>query len=321
MKTVTVTGEEIMTQGWNVARMPDQTGRTAVVTGANSGLGLETARALAGAGTDVVLACRSGEKGAAAVETIRRDHPGATLEVMALNLADLESVAQFAAAFQKSRQRLDLLINNAGVMALPEFRTAAGFEMQMGVNHLGHFALTSQLMPMLMATPGSRVVTVSSLAHKSGQINLEDLNWHKRRYRKWLAYGQSKLANLMFALELHRRLEAAGSDVTSVAAHPGYSATHLQLAGPELKGSGLASLAMKVGNTLFAQSQAEGALPSLYAATAPGITGGEFFGPMGVGEIHGPPRKVEPAGRALKREVASDLWEASEKLTGVRFSL
>lgn len=310
-----------MTQGWGVAHIPDQTGRTAVITGANSGLGLETARALAGAGADVVLACRNVEKGEAAIADIRADHPEARLELMALNLADMESVAHFAATFAQARDRLDLLINNAGVMALPERRTTAGFEMQFGTNHLGHFALTGQLLDKLLQTPKARIVTVSSLAHKFGTINLDDLNWHKRRYQKWLAYGQSKLANLMFALELNRRLEAAGADAISVAAHPGFTATHLQFAGPEMTGSSLAVLGMKTVNAVLAQSQADGALPSLYAATSPGVAGGEYFGPLGIGEIQGPPKRVEPAGRALKRQLAVDLWEESEKLTGVSFPL
>lgn len=310
-----------MTQGWRVTDMPDLTGRTAVVTGANSGLGLETARALGGAGADVILACRNTEKGQGAIDDIRRDHPDAELEVMTLDLADLTSVQSFAEAFDQARGRLDLLINNAGVMALPERRTADGFEMQFGTNHLGHFALTGRLMDKLLQTPAARVVTLSSLAHKFGKIDLADPNWQRRRYQKWLAYGQSKLANLMFALELQRRLEAAGADAISVAAHPGFAATHLQFAGPEMTGSHVAKLGMKVSNALLSQSQADGALPSLYAATGPDVAGGDYFGPGGIGELQGAPVKVDPAGRAQRRQLAEDLWRESESLTGVRYPL
>lgn len=308
-----------MNVGWHVENIPDQTGRTVVVTGANSGLGLETAKALAGAGADMVLACRNMEKGEAAVDQIRRETPQAHLELMTLDLADLRSVASFAQTFKQSRSRLDSLINNAGVMALPERRTVDRFEMQFGVNHLGHFALTGQLLDQLMATPESRVVTVSSLAHKFGRLNFKDLNWEDRHYNKWLAYCQSKLANLVFALELERKLQKADADVSSVAAHPGLAATNLQMVGPKMSGSKLGALNMKATNLLLSQTQADGALPSLYAAAAPGVYGGEYFGPGGFAEMRGTPVKVDPAPRAKQEHPARELWRASEKLTGIKY--
>lgn len=306
---------------WSARDIDALDGRLAVVTGANSGLGLETARALAGAGAQVVMACRDTDKGAQAAAAIKGDHPAAHLEVAALDLADLEAIARFAAQFTTAHGRLDLLINNAGVMALPLRRTADGFEMQVGTNHLGHFALTGHLFDRLRSTPHARVVTVSSLAHTIGRIDINDLNWRTRRYRRWPAYGQAKLANLMFALELNRRLRAADIDVTSVAAHPGYAATHLQLAGPEMSGSRLAQLGMRLANRVFAQSPQRGALPSLYAATAADVNGGDYFGPNGLREFWGDPVRVKPAGRALEQDVAERVWHASEQLTGMHYPL
>lgn len=306
--------------GWHVADIVDLSGKTAIITGANSGLGLETTRGLASGGAHVVMACRNTDKGEVAAATIRAEQPAADLRVMALDLADLASVEAFAHAFAAAHERLDILVNNAGVMALPERRTDDGFEMQVGTNHLGHFALTGQLLDLLRTTAGARVVTVSSLAHRMGRIDLNDLNWQFRRYRKWPAYGQAKLANLMFALTLQRRLWAAGDDVISVASHPGYSATHLQAAGPEMAGSKLGVLGMRVANGVVAQPQAAGALPSLYAATAPDVRAGEYFGPDGIGETRGSPTRVQPAGRALKSDVADRLWALSEQLTGVHYA-
>ena len=306
---------------WDIADIPHLTGKTAVVTGANSGLGLETTRALAGAGAQVVMACRNVGKGEHAAEQIRRDHPAARVQVMPLDLANLSSVESFAADFLASHERLDILVNNAGVMALPLRRTADGFEMQIGTNHLGHFALTGRLLDRLRATPDARVVTVSSLAHTFGRIDSGDLNWNTRRYKRWPAYGQAKLANLVFALELDRRLRASSADVLSAAAHPGYAATHLQLAGPEMTGSRLAATGMRVANRVFGQSQRRGALPSLYVATAGDVEGGDYFGPDGFREFWGKPTRVKPAGRALKRDTAERLWAVSEQLTGVSYGI
>lgn len=304
---------------WSAGVIAGLNGRVALVTGANSGLGLETTRALASAGAQVVMACRNTDKGEDAAASIRRDHPHARLDVMPLDLASLESIARFAGRFSDTHDALDLLINNAGVMALPLRRTADGFEMQIGTNHLGHFALTGRLFERLRAAPGARVVTVSSLAHTFGRIDSDDLNWRARRYRRWPAYGQAKLANLMFALELDRRLRAADADLLSVAAHPGYAATHLQLAGPEMSGSRLAAAGMRLANRALAQSPQRGALPSLYAATAADVRGGDYFGPDGLREFWGNPTRVRPAGRARKADVAARLWTLSEELTGVRY--
>jgi NAD(P)-dependent dehydrogenase (short-subunit alcohol dehydrogenase family) len=286
---------------WTAADIPDQTGRTYIVTGANSGLGAETARALAKSGASVVLACRNVEKGAAAAATMPGD-----VRVRRLDLADLASVRAFAG----DTGPFDVLINNAGVMAVPLRRTADGFESQIGTNFLGHFALTLQLLPVL----ADRVVTVSSNAHRWGRIDVDDLNWHRRRYRRWLAYGQSKLADLMFAYELQRRLQAAGSTLRSVAAHPGYAATELQ--------SGTGSRAdriMSLGNRLIAQSAERGALPTLYAATMPDVRGGEYWGPDGPGELVGHPTRVGSSRSSRDGRTAVRLWGRAEELTGVAF--
>jgi NAD(P)-dependent dehydrogenase (short-subunit alcohol dehydrogenase family) len=295
---------------WTTEQMPDQRGRTAVVTGANSGLGLETARRLARKGARVVMACRNLEKGEAA----RRDVDGAELEQ--LDLASLESVRAFAERFRASHEGLDLLINNAGVMAPPRQRTADGFELQFGTNHLGHFALTGLLIGAMEGREDARVVTLSSQAHRTGRIAFDNLGGD-RHYFRWRAYGQSKLANLIFALELERRLSAAGSTIKSMAAHPGYAATNLQFAAPPLADR----LFMKVGNVLLAQSDEMGALPPLYAATEPGLPGGTYAGPDGLGERAGHPKPVAPSGAARNEEVAKRLWAVSEQMTDVRYEL
>lgn len=308
-----------MGRQWTARDIPDLGGKTAIVTGANSGLGFETSKALAGAGATVIMACRNPTRAESAAEAIRRAHGQADVEIMALDLADLASVRVFAQVANQRCSRLDLLINNAGVMALPERRTADGFEMQFGTNHLGHFALTGLLFERLKATPGARVVTESSLAHRFGRIRFHDLQW-ERGYSKWLAYGQSKLANLMFALELDRRLRAESIDLFSLSAHPGFSATHLQFAGPEMSGSKIATLGMKASNTLFAQSRDRGALPALYAATSDDVTGGDYIGPGGFQEIQGFPARASVSKRARDPDTAQRLWSVSEALTGVRFA-
>lgn len=305
---------------WTLNDVPDQTGRTAVVTGANSGLGYHIANALAARGARVIMACRNIEKAKPAVEAIRANYPNAKIEYRLLNLADLTSIIRFAEALRAELPRLDLLINNAGVMALPLSRTRDGFEMQVGTNHLGHFALTGRLLPLMERNPGARIVTVASLAHKMGLIDLDDLNWDSRKYDKWKAYGQAKLANLVFAHELDRRLKAAGAEAISVAAHPGFAATNLLMAGPRLENSLLGKMAMAAGGALFAQSADRGAIPILHAATAPGVEGGTYWGPNGRGELWG--RKPVPA-RALQKarnpETARGLWSLSEKLTAVNY--
>jgi NAD(P)-dependent dehydrogenase (short-subunit alcohol dehydrogenase family) len=293
--------------------IPDQHGRIAVITGANSGIGLEAAQGLAHAGGRVIMACRDTAKGNAAAETIRRATPGAELEVAKLDLASLDSVRAFAERYP--HDRLDLLINNAGVMASPHRKTADGFELQFATNHLGHFALTGLLLDRLLGTPEARVVTVSSTAHKFGRINFDDLQG-ERSYHRWRAYGQSKLANLLFTFELERRLRATDADLLSVAAHPGYSATNLQFAATPSRIERLGSVVL---NRVYAQSAERGALPTLYAATAE-IPGGSFVGPDGFQEMRGNPKVVKATRAARDPETARRLWEASEQLTGVRFA-
>jgi NAD(P)-dependent dehydrogenase (short-subunit alcohol dehydrogenase family) len=301
---------------WTAEQIPDQHGRAAIVTGANSGLGLAVARELARHGAQVVLACRNTDKGARAKSEIEAAAPGAHLELAALDLGELASVRSFAEGFRAQHEGLDLLINNAGVMAPPRRETSDGFELQLGTNYLGHFALTGQLIGAMRDRPGARVVTVSSNAHKMGRIDFEDLQ-SERRYRRWGAYAQSKLADLLFALELDRRLRAAGWHVESLAAHPGYAATNLQTAAPPL----LDALVMRVSNVLLAQSADAGALPVLYAATQPDLEGGTYVGPDGPGEFRGHPHIATPSAGAFDADVAARLWSVSEELTGVRFEL
>ena len=298
-----------MSTKWTAEQIPDQTGRTAVVTGANSGLGLSTARELARAGAHVVLACRNLEKGEAALQEV-----GSGAELEQLDLASLESVQAFADRFLASHDGLDLLINNAGLMAPPRGVTADGFELQFGTNVLGHFALTGRLLGALEGREDARVVTLSSNAHKLGRINFDDLQ-SERRYNRWRAYNQSKLGDLMLALELDRRLRAAGSTVRSVAAHPGYSATNLQSAAPPAVDRAI----MAVTNRLIAQSEDMGALPTLYAATYPGLEGGTYVGPDGLMEQRGHPEPVTPAKAARNEENARRLWDVCEELSGVRY--
>jgi NAD(P)-dependent dehydrogenase (short-subunit alcohol dehydrogenase family) len=305
-----------VSEKWTSDRIPDQSGRVGVVTGANSGLGMIAARELARAGMEVVVACRNTEKGAAAVREISAAVPGATLRLEALDLGSLESVRAFASRFNEEHGGLDLLVNNAGVMAPPRQTTSDGFELQIGTNHLGHFALTGLLIGSMAGREEPRVVTVSSGAHKIGRINFDDLQ-AERRYSRWRAYGQSKLANLLFALELDRRLRSAGSKVRSFAAHPGYSATNLQSSSAPT----FDRLVMVVTNRLLAQSADMGTLPTLYAATYPGLEGGTYVGPDGLAEQRGYPQPVAPSGAARDEEAAGKLWEVSEELTGVRFEL
>lgn len=303
---------------WTAADIPDLHDKLAIVTGANSGLGLETTRALARKGAKVIMACRSASKAQSARDQLITDGIAAErLELRTLDLSSLASIRSFADRIGADFPRLDLLINNAGVMALPYAKTADGFEMQIGTNHLGHFALTGLLLDQLLASPDARVVTVSSLMHKLGSIRFDDLSW-ERGYRPWPAYCQSKLANLLFGFELQRRLEARGRALLSVASHPGYAATNLQSAAPRMTNSRLSLHVTELGNRTLAQDAASGALPSLYAATAADVRGGDYFGPGGLMEMKGPPRRVMARSKAHDRAAAQRLWSLSEELTGVR---
>lgn len=296
--------------------IPDQSGRTAVVTGANSGIGLITARELARRGARVLLACRDEQRGKEAAARIRRAVRGADVEFAALDLADLASVREFAEAYRADT--LDLLINNAGVMALPYGRTADGFETQFGVNHLGHFALTGLLLPKLLHTPGARVVSVSSGLHALSDIDIGDLN-SERDYRRWIAYARSKTANLLFVHELARRAAAAGSGLVAAAAHPGYASTNLQTAGARMENRRAAERVIALGNRIIAQPASAGALPTLYAATAPGVRPDSFTGPRLLG-WRGTPAPAWRARWTLGDVTSERLWVASEQLTGVAVS-
>lgn len=288
---------------WTAADIPDQSGRTVIVTGSNSGLGAVTARDLARAGARVIMACRNLEKANAVADTI-----DGNTEVRQLDLSDLASVRRFVDELEGD---VDVLVNNAGIMAVPFRRTVDGFESQIGTNHLGPFALTGLLINRI----ADRVVTVSSAMHQVGRIR-QDLNFEQGRYQRWLAYGQTKLANLLFAYELQRRLEEAGSDVISVAAHPGYAATELQSHTDTFQDK-----VMAFGNRLFAQSADMGALPSLYAATMPGLPGGSYWGPDGFQQQRGYPKRVGSNAASRDQETAARLWDVSERLTGVTYKI
>jgi NAD(P)-dependent dehydrogenase (short-subunit alcohol dehydrogenase family) len=307
---------------WNVENMPAMDGKRVVVTGANSGIGFEGTKAFARAGATVVMACRSTERGERAAEEIRGAVPDASLDVRQCDLADLGSVRDFAAGVRGTYDELHVLCNNAGVMAVPRSETGDGFETQLGVNHLGHFALTGHLLGRLVTSAGeSRVVTQSSGAHEMGELDFDDLH-REDGYGKWEAYGQSKLANLLFAYELQRRLERAGVEGTkSVACHPGYADTNLQYRGPQESGSRLRYGLMRVANTVFAQSAAKGALPMLYAATADGVEGGDYYGPGGFLGMRGPPERQESSDASYDGADAERLWAVSEELTGVGYDV
>ncbi|MCP2234862.1 oxidoreductase [Prauserella halophila] len=306
---------------WTESDIPNQSGRTVLVTGANSGLGLHTARVLAARGAAVLLACRSPERGKQALDTVAA---GAATEpqLVELDLADLASVRRAAADVrERTGDSLDVLVNNAGVMAPPHEKTRDGFELQFGTNHLGHAALTWLLLPALRTRPGARVVTVSSLAARSGRIDTTDPHFERRRYNPVAGYGQSKLANQVFALELDRRLRAAGDDVVSVAAHPGYSDTGLASAMAQAQRNVVLRTVMnvggRIGGLLVAQNTEQGAAPQLYAATAPDVSGGEYLGPLGPGQLRGRPGTVRPLPAAADPTTGSALWDLTAELTGV----
>lgn len=303
-------------QRWTAEQIPDQSKRVSVVTGANNGLGLATARALAGRGGHVILAVRDEAKGSRAAAEITAAHPGAQLEVRQVDLADLESVRAFSDRLHAERTSVDVLINNAGLMAPPRTLSPQGNEVQFAANHLGHFALTGLLLDLLAAGNDPRVVTVSSPNHRKATIFFDDITGEKK-YSPMGYYDQSKLANAVFGWQLHQRLTAAGSPVRSLLAHPGYTSTNLQTSAP------VAMVKFLFGRLLLplAQSPEQGALPTLYAATVPGVEGGQFIGPDGMGELRGAPTRVELAPRAADAATGARLWELSEELTSVRFGL
>jgi NAD(P)-dependent dehydrogenase (short-subunit alcohol dehydrogenase family) len=300
---------------WTAADVTDQRGRTAVLTGANSGIGFETAMVLAARGAVTVLACRDVGKGKQAADRISAGSPGAQVTVVQLDLSSLASVRQAADEIRTSHERLDLLVNNAGLMMPPRGTTADGFELQFGTNHLGHFALTGLLVDRMLPVAGSRVVTVSSNAHRAGRINVADLNW-QRGYRRMAAYGQSKLANLMFTYELQRRLAAAGAATIALAAHPGTTKTQLTRYLPAV----MQELNNAVGGA-FSQGARMGALPTLRAATDPDARGGDYYGPNGWLQVRGYPVAVRSSARSHDRAMQRWLWAESERLTGVTFSV
>jgi NAD(P)-dependent dehydrogenase (short-subunit alcohol dehydrogenase family) len=306
-------------QAWSsFSDVPSQTGKVYAITGANSGLGYETARALAQHGARVLMGCRNAERGAAAVAKIRAETPAADISLVAMDLADLASVRSAANEIAKLAPKLDGLVNNAGLMALPMTRTKDGFEMQIGTNHLGHFALTGMLLPAIEAASG-RVVNVSSIMHRRGRVVADDLSYVSRKYDKWDAYAQSKLANLLFTYELERRLRAAKRVTVSLAAHPGYSATELAGKGPEAEGSAFMGAMMKV-SALIAQTQARGALPQLRALTDSAAAGGQYYGPKGPFEMRGDAALVDSNAASKDVQSARALWEKSVELTGEAYA-
>jgi NAD(P)-dependent dehydrogenase (short-subunit alcohol dehydrogenase family) len=307
--------QKTTTVGWSEVDIPDQAGRVVVVTGANSGLGLETARQLAARGATVVLAVRSLERGSAAVDDIRGDVPDARLELQQLDLASLASVRAAAAAVRDAHERIDLLVNNAGVLFTDREHTAEGFELQFGTNHLGHFALTGLLLDRMLPVAGSRVVTVGSLGHRAPfRFDLDDVRAEGRRYNRFGAYSRSKLANILFAYELQHRLGAARARTVSLAAHPGGSDTNVA---SHMPGMGF----MRDHLHGLAQSAAMGALPTLRAATDPGATGGQYYGPDKLFQMRGHPVLVRSTRRSQDRALQSRLWSRSEELTGVTFDI
>ena len=296
-------------QKWGSDYIADQKGRVAIVTGSSSGIGYEAARVLANKNATVIIAVRNLDKGNSALEKIKAGYPEADARVMEIDLADLESVRRFSEQFKQEYSRLDLLINNAGVMMPPYCKTVDDFELQFGTNHLGHFALTGRLLDLIKSTPRSRIVNVSSGAHSYGDLDFDDLHCENRPYKKMKAYGDSKIANLYFTYELQRKVEKAGLNTLAVASHPGWTATELQ------RHTGLFSFL----NHFFAQGLEMGTLPTLYAAVAPDVKGGDYYGPDGWKEMKGYPKKVQSNKLSHDKEIAAKLWDVSENLTGVEY--
>lgn len=307
---------------WTEADVPALHGKTALVTGANSGLGLATAKSLSAHGAQVILAGIGDDATERAMQNIRAHAPNAVLESLTLDLSDLSSVRTAAKQFLKQHRRLDILINNAGVFGLPYSRTQDGFERVFGINHLGHFALTGLLLGAIRTTPGARVVTITSMAHRSGKLPFDDLNWERRQYSQGGAYTQSKLANVSFALELDRRFRRARIDAISAAAHPGYAATSIFFARDVANPTASRRLWNRfaaLGAATWAQPASLGALPALFAATQSDVQGGQLFGPDGLMEFRGHPKPVKPSAQACDAHIASELWRHSQDMTGVEW--
>ena len=300
---------------WLETHIPDLTGKTMLITGANSGLGFHTAKSLAARGASVILACRTEKKAAMAMQEIRAGLPDADLTFYSLDLMNLEQIGAFADVIRARHERLDGLINNAGIMAVPFSLTRDGFESQWGTNHFGHFALVRQLMPLLRQTPGARVVTVTSGGNHFGRVIPGRFD-RSGRYSKWMTYCSTKLANLMLTSELAERIDREKLDMASIACHPGYASTNLQLVGPRLAGSGRLETIMSLINRVLAQPAAMGALPTVYAAASPLALNGDYFGPGRLAETRGFPAKAIPARRAADTGVRRSLWEESGQLTG-----
>lgn len=315
---MTSSNGEIIKSKWNNSDMPDLSGKIVIVTGANSGIGYEASKALALKNAEVVMTCRNLEKGRIAAETIKNEISRALIDVMKLDLADLSSIKSFTKEFRSKNDRLDILLNNAGVMQTPRLKTVDGFELQFGTNHLGHFTLTGLLIDLLRKTEDSRVVTMSSNTHRMGTLNFDDLML-ENGYSRNKAYSNSKLANLLFAYELQRRLEKDIGSTISLAAHPGYSNTNLQQSGPSLGNRRFFYLFYKLTDRLIAQSAEKGALSILCAATDPNVKGGDYIGPGKFFQFRGHPKKVRSNKRSYDEDDAKKLWEISEKLTGIKY--
>ena len=304
---------------YSAAQVPSVNGKTFVITGGNSGIGFEAARVLVRNGGRVVLACRDARKMAAAVQSLKAETSAAIVDELVLDLSSLTSIESAAAQLKQSHQKVDVLINNAGVMALPELTTTDGFEMQFGTNHLGHFAFTGRVLPLVLAAEAGRIVTVSSLLHRGGHIDFASIPKPKH-YDQDKQYSMSKLANVLFSYELNRKLKAASTKAIALACHPGYSATNLQHVGPRMKGSALMGMVMSLANTLVAQSAEMGSLGTLMAATAPEIQGGKYVGPIGFNHMRGAPIISKSNAESYDETVAAKLWQVSEQLTGVSYT-
>ncbi|MCG3218771.1 MAG: SDR family oxidoreductase [Candidatus Heimdallarchaeota archaeon] len=305
---------------WTEENIPDLTGKIAIVTGANSGTGYEATRAMASKGASVIMGCRNLEKAEKAAEKIRAKVPEAKLEIIQLDLSDLSSVRKFAEVFTEKHEKLDMLLNNAGIMMPPYTKTVDGFELQLGTNHMGHFALTGLLLDLLIATEGSRIVTMSSVGHTGGKFDFDDMSL-ETSYGRASAYGRSKLANLLFAYELQRKLDSAGIKVISNASHPGWASTNLQTAGLGQGWVRLISWSFRFVNFIFAQSAAMGALPMLYGVTSPEAEGGAYYGPRGLGGMRGHPERAVSNDLSHNEEDAQRLWDISEELTGITYEV